>query len=441
MASPKENQQSIMLLAGVVTVLMAILLYVLGPTLIPATLSVQGTKVYFADRISTAHAKLISRFNQLHQGRIEIVPVDLPFDKFSTNERKELLARSLRSRSDKLDLFSVDLIWVERFARWGEPLDQYFPPEKRGDVLPLAMDSCFSESTLVAMPLHLDIGLMYYRSDLLSRLPDAAAVEERLRESMTWQEFLDLQRRLGYAGKPYYIFQGDEFEGLVCNYLELVMGIDRTSLSANRLDLSLPAARSGLQWLVNLVHREKASPLKVTEFDEPRSYRFMLDNDAVFVRGWPNFVENFRSTYADTSRLNRIRKAALPHFAGMEPTSVFGGWNVMLSRFSTRKPEALEFLRFLETREAQQVLYESEGFLPVARSIYSDTAYMKAHQDLAYYHTLLKRGFHRPSLVEYTRISDVLSHYVRLAILGDLSADAALREASRMISEKKVLIK
>jgi multiple sugar transport system substrate-binding protein len=32
-----------------------------------------------------------------------------PFQKFSTNERKELLTRSLRSKSDRIDIFSVDL--------------------------------------------------------------------------------------------------------------------------------------------------------------------------------------------------------------------------------------------------------------------------------------------------------------------------------------------
>jgi multiple sugar transport system substrate-binding protein len=420
---------------------MAILLYLLGPSLLPAVLSVQGTKVYFADRISTAHRKIIDRFNALHRGRIEIVPVDLPFEKFSTNERKELLARSLRSRSDKLDVFCVDLIWVERFARWGEPLNQHFPPGEQDSILPVALASCFSDSTLVAMPLLIDIGLMYYREDLIGRLPDAPAVEERLRASMTWREFLGLRQRLGYAAKPFYVFQADEYEGLICNYLELVAGFDRGAFSSRGIDLESPAARSALQLLVDLVHRERASPRSVVEFDEIRSYRYMLDNDAVFVRGWPNFVENFRVMYPDSERLERIRKAALPHVEGREPTSVFGGWNLMLSKFSTRKPEALEFIRFLETKEAQQILYESEGFLPVARSIYADSAYMEAHPDLAYYHSLLKRGFHRPSLVDYTRISDVLSHYVRRAILGDLSVDEALRQASQMISEKRVLIK
>jgi multiple sugar transport system substrate-binding protein len=33
-------------------------------------------------------------FNSRNKGRIEVVPVNLPFEKFTTNERKELLARS-----------------------------------------------------------------------------------------------------------------------------------------------------------------------------------------------------------------------------------------------------------------------------------------------------------------------------------------------------------
>jgi multiple sugar transport system substrate-binding protein len=441
LTEPKESQQSIVVLAGIVTVLTAVLLYILGPSLVPASLSLQGTKVYFADRISTAHTKIINRFNELHRGRIEVVPVDLPFDKFSTNERKELLARSLRSRSDRLDIFSVDLIWVERFARWCEPLDQYFPPEQRKDIIPVALESCFHETTLVAMPLHIDIGLMYYRQDLLRALPDAESVEARLRESISWPEFIQLQRRLGYQEKPFYIFQADEFEGLVCTYVELVRALDSTAVSTSLINLMSPAARSALQLLVDLVHKEKMSPLKVTEFDEPRSYTYMLDNNAVFLRGWPNFVENFSKTYPDTSRLNRIRKAALPHFVAHKPTSVFGGWNLMLSKFSTRKAEALEFLRYVEAKEAQQILYDSEGFLPVTNLIYADSLYMRSHSDLAYYHTLLERGFHRPSLVDYTRISDILSHFLRRAILGELSAEVALGQASEMIRSNKVLLK
>lgn len=80
------------------------------------------TQIFFADNISNAHRKLIERFNEEFKGQIEVIPIDLPFSKFSTNERKELLARSLRSKSERIDVFAVDLIWVPRFARWGQPV-------------------------------------------------------------------------------------------------------------------------------------------------------------------------------------------------------------------------------------------------------------------------------------------------------------------------------
>jgi len=90
-------------------------------------------KIYFADNISIAHEALIKRFNETYRGEIEVVPINLPFSKFSTNERKELLARSLRSRSDLIDVFAVDLIWVPRFAKWCEPLDIHIGMQGRQD--------------------------------------------------------------------------------------------------------------------------------------------------------------------------------------------------------------------------------------------------------------------------------------------------------------------
>lgn len=441
MDSGGQKQQSIVLLVVLVTMATVILWYVLNPGALTPTARNRVARVYFADRISSAHRLVIDRFNELHRGAIEVVPVDLPFEKFSTNERKELLARSLRSKSDKIDVFAVDLIWVDRFARWCEPLDNAIGPAYRGRVIPVALQSCVSDSSLVSIPLYIDIGLMYYRKDLIDRLPDAAAVEDTLARSITWPEFLRLRSRMGYEGKPFYVFQAYDYEGLLCNYLEFVVGHDPRALSSNTIDLRSPVARSSLQMMVDLVSRDGISPSAVTGFDENRSYQYMLDHDAVFVRGWPNFVENFQNAYPDTMKLHQIRTAALPHFPGVPPTSVFGGWNLMLSKYSLHKPEALEFVRFTQTKEAQTIMYETGGFLPTSNEVYQDTAYMRAHPQLAYYYTLLQRGFHRPALVDYTRISDILSHYIHRAITRELSVEEALQKASAMITSNQVLIK
>ena len=436
----KDRQQTIVVLAVAVIALTAVLWYLLNPALnLPG--GGEATRVYFADRISIGHQRVIERFNQIHRGRIEVVPVDLPFEKFSTNERKELLARSLRSRSDRLDVFAVDLIWVRRFARWCEPLDRYIDRSERERIIPVALRSCLFDTSLVALPLYIDIGLMYYRKDFIDRLPDASRVEEELERSMSWPDFLRLRDRLGFAGKPFYVFQGDDYEGLVCNYLELVAGIDPKAVGTDHIDLGGEAAHRALQMMVDLVHSGGVSPATVTEFDENLSYAYMLEHDGFSVRGWPNFVENFRKTYPDTAKLASVRKAALPHFPLRAPTSVLGGWNLMLSRQSPRKAEAVEFIRFAGSKEAEQILYEAEGFLPVTRDLYQDTAYMRTHPDLAYYHTLLERGFDRPAMVDYTRISDILSHYIHRAIRQELSVADALEQASAMIASNNVLLK
>lgn len=436
----KDKQQTIIVLAVAVTALTVLLWYILNPSL-TMTEGLGATRVYFADRISLGHRRVIDRFNEIHRGKIEVVPVDLPFDKFSTNERKELLARSLRSRSDKLDVFAVDLIWVRRFARWCEPLDRYIDRKDRERIIPVALRSCTYDTSLLAVPLYIDIGLMYYRKDILDRLPDARQVENELEQSMSWPEFRALRSRLGVDRSPYYLFQADDYEGLVCNYLELVAGLDPDAVGGDHIDLGSDAARAALQMMVDMVQKDGISPAAVTEFDENLSYSYMLENDGVFVRGWPNFVENFRKAYPDTAKLASIRKAALPHFPSHRPTSVLGGWNLMLSKQSARKAEAVEFIRFAGSKEAEEILYEAEGFLPVTTDIYRDSAYMAGHPDLAYYYTLLERGFDRPAMVDYTRISDILSHYLHRAIRHELSVTDALAQARDMINSNKVLIK
>jgi multiple sugar transport system substrate-binding protein len=398
-------------------------------------------KVYFADHISPTHQAVIQRFNQLHQGRIEVIPVNLPFSKFSTNERKELLARSLRSKSDRLDVFSVDYIWTARFAKWCEPLDNYFSEKDKANILSPTLQSCLSENKLVAMPLYIDVGMMYYRKDILAKLSDAKQIEERLQNSITWEELIALQKRLGMKGQPFYIFQGNDYEGLICNYFEILASLDENYFRGNKINLNTPTARRALQILVDFIYKDKISPPIVTQFDENKSYEYWLKNGAMFVRGWSNFMENYRMLYNDTSKFQYIGRASLPHFAGHKITSVYGGWNLMVSKFSTKKEAAIEFIRFLQTEEAKKIMFEQGDYIPVNRDVYDDSAYVKKYPKLIFYRALIERGFHRPFLVNYTQIADIVSHYVNLALKKEMTVEEALTKASSIINSNEVLIK
>ena len=127
-------------------------------------------KLYYIDNISEAHLKIINKFNEKYKNQIEVVPVNLPFYNFTTNDRKEILTRSLRSRSDGIDIFAVDLIWIPRFAKWGYSMDNRFDERTLSKVNKMALSACYQNDSLVAFPLFLDMGVLYYRKDLIQKL-------------------------------------------------------------------------------------------------------------------------------------------------------------------------------------------------------------------------------------------------------------------------------
>lgn len=398
------------------------------------------SRLYYADNISSAHAELIKRFNLKYKGQIEVIPINLPFSKFSTNERKELLARSLRSKSDLIDVFAVDLIWAPRFAKWCLPLDLYFDSKYLKQIVPNALQSCYYEGQLVAMPLYTDIGLLYYREDLIKKFPNYRELEEKLKKSITWEELLSLGQRASNLRDPFYIYQAKNYEGLVCNFFELLACQSGSILKGDSIELNTPEAHKAVQFLVDLVNKYKLSPPVVTTFDEYQSYIYTLDNDAVFLRGWPGFSMHYLNAVRDTSKFKFIKTAAIPHFKGTKPSAVLGGWNLMISKHSTKKWDAIKFLYFALEEENQKMLYLEGGYTPVNIAVYQDSQFINNHKELAYYKELMKDGFHRPYMADYTKISDIISYYVHLAIKNQISTTEALKKATRLINSNKFVI-
>lgn len=399
-------------------------------------------KIYFADNISQAHQKIIDSFNKKNKGKIEVVPINLSFDKFSTNERKELLARYLRSKSERVDVFAVDQIWVPRFAKWGIPLEKFLSAQQTGNLLEYAMESCFYNDTLVAVPLYIDIALMFYRDDLLKQLPDYSEVIKKISNSITWEDFIDLHSRLINNHKNFFIFQADDYEGLICIFTELLAQQNKPLIKNGYLNLDTPEAEKALQLLVDLVYKYRVSPELVSGFKENPSYEYFMENNSVFLRGWPGFLSSENNALSlNRAAVQYLRKAPTPHFKGFKPGSVYGGWNLMISQYSLNIPEAAKFVNYLLSDEAQKIMYEDGEVLPILNSIYNDSDYVNRHPELRFYHSLLSKGVYRPFIEDYTNISDILSYYVNLAIRKELTVKEALSAAEEKIKSGSIFLK
>ena len=399
----------------------------------------KAVKIYFADNISPAHKKLINLFNEKYKGQIEVVPLDLPFNKFSTNDRKELLARYFRSKSDRIDVFSVDQIWVPRFAKWAIPLDDYFPDSAKASILKYSLKTCSYNDTLIAIPLYIDIALMYYRKDLIDRLSNSKQIETKLKNSITWEDLIALNKK--FPKNPLFVFQADDFEGVICIYSEILANMRGKIMEGDSLLLKTPQTEKALQFLDDLVNKYKISPLDVVRFKEDDSYNYFLQNDGVFLRGWTGLFKN-NKVGSNYSVLNdSIEEVPTPHLKGSQPNSVFGGWDLMVSSFSSKIPEAICFIKFLMSKEAQKILFEEGGFIPINNSIYEDSLYMVKNPALLFYESLLKTGIYRPFSEQYTIVSDVLSYYVNLSVRGSLSPHDALSKAYDKLNSKSILLK
>ena len=397
------------------------------------------TEIYFADRITEAHRIHIDKYNALHAGKVKVIPTDFPNEDFNTNERKEILARSLRGEGDGIDVFAVDVIWVSRFAKWSEPLGKYFSQAETAKITDLALQTCYSDSQLVAIPLVRDQSLLYYREDMLKGIPGGDAIMHRLDNGITWPEFIALQATIK-SSSPFYVFPAADYEGFVCSFFENLLSLDPKYFKTHGFDFNTPEAARSLQQMVDLIGKSNTTPSIVTTFTEVPSFKYFIENDGLFIHGWTTYEKDFTAVPIDSTRQARLRVAPLPFMRGGRPASVLGGWDLMISKFSTKKEAAVDFIKFLLREESQEQFYSRSGYHPVLKSFYEDSTYLRKYPEVRFLKKLLKSGVYRPSDKEYTKYSKIMSHYFSLAMKNRISVVNALDQITKAINSDKILI-
>ena len=268
------------------------------------------TEIYYADRISAGHQLIIDKFNKQYEGKIKVIPIDFPNMSFSTNERKELLPRSLRGLGDGIDLLAVDVVWVQRFAKWCEPLGKYFSQKEKERFIQPALKSCYDEGNLVALPFDLVEGVMYYREDLINQQKNSDDILKKIKNNFTWEDFIKIKGEMNISN-PFYIFPADNFEGLICSFIELVLSLNKTFFDQNNFNLNKEEPRRALQLLVDLVQKYNLTPKAVTDLTDISSYRYFLENDGIFMRGWPTYDKDFINTSLQSDKAKYLKEDSI----------------------------------------------------------------------------------------------------------------------------------
>lgn len=353
------------------------------------------------------------------------VTVDLIEGPASSDLRENLYTASLLARDDSFDLVYMDVTWTSKFAGAGFllPLDGDFSQAELEALLPAALQAGTYRNRLYRIPVRTDVGLLYYRRDLLA--------QAGLDPPETFDDLIRIARTLSSPPERWgLVWQGSQYEGLVCIYLEVLHGHGGFWVDPATLEVGLdrPEALTALEFLVDSLRRHGISPPGVTTYKEEEGRRVFQDGRAVFLLNWP-YVWRLAQA-RDSPVAGKVGVLPVVHAPGKPGAGTLGGWGFGISRFSRHPALALEFVRHAVSLEGQRALCRDTGYAPTRKEAYEDPELRAANPFLGELLKIHEGAVARPAIPRYAQASDILQRHLSAALAGLSGAEAALRAAA-----------
>ncbi|WP_164012051.1 ABC transporter substrate-binding protein [Pyxidicoccus trucidator] len=366
--------------------------------------------------------ELLARFERENPG-VELVTEALPN---ASDLAHQFFLTALEGGADDFDVLVADVVWVPEFARagWIADLSEHFPPERlRADFFPGPVEAVVVDGRTYAVPWYLDVGVLYYRKDLVPRAPRTYEELRRFaREAMA--------KAPGVQG---YVWQGRQYEGLSCNVYEALWGHGGEALGEQgRVLLDAGPAREALGYLRGLV-AEGVSPETVTGFSEEESRRVFQEGRAVFMRNWPYAWSEAQKP--DSPIRGKVGIAPLPTKSGEPGWGTLGGWQLAVNAHVSpeRRKLAARLIAHLTSPEANLVLALNYARNPPRPAVYEDPRLRAADPFIADLKPMVERARPRPVTPYYNLIADVLQSEFSAAVAGLRTPEEALKRAQKQV--------
>jgi trehalose/maltose transport system substrate-binding protein len=352
----------------------------------------------------------------------------------SAQQKLALWRDLLESGASGPDVYGIDVIWPRILNEYLIDLKPYFAKESSVQ-LPQIGAAYTVDDRLVALAYRADVGLLFYRTDLLR-------LYGYHQPPRTWDELETMAARIqaGERAKGKrdfwgFVWQGAPVEALTCNALEWqaaegggrIIEEDQT-VSVNNPQ-TIRAWQRAARWVGSI------SPPSVVGYREWDSLNVWISGDAAFMRNWPSAYPD--SQAAASPIRNKFDIALLPGGkAGRVAT--LGGGGLAVSRSSTHPREALELIRYLTRRDVQvkrsRVLFEP----PTLPELYNLPEVREANPHFDLVRQAFQTGtVSRPSDVTGGKYQDVTDAYIH-AVHSVLTGEKTAKEAAATLEKELV---
>ncbi|CEP02528.1 G-protein coupled receptors family 3 profile domain-containing protein [Plasmodiophora brassicae] len=294
-------------------------------------------------------------------GDIEALPMPS-----NSDDQYALIMQKLNAHDPTMAVMYLDVIWSGDMAHLLADMGTLVTADALAAPVMMEQQYATVNGVRVAAPYYVDTGFLYYRKDLLTKYGYASPPS-------TWGE-LEQMAAVIQAGERKknpnfwgYVWQGNAYEGLTCDVLEVfvshgagsIVELDRT-VSVNN-----PLGVAALARMVNWVGT--ISPPSVTNMDESGSLNTFAAGNAAFLRSWPYVLTSIWGTFVQ----NITGIALLPSNGGSTSRhGTLGGWMVGVNKFATMQTMAGQLVSELTSEQHQRMEFRTNNKMPVNKDIF-----------------------------------------------------------------------
>lgn len=359
-------------------------------------------------------AGLVNKFNGQNNGIHITYNSNAPQD---TGQLLTILTTMLRARGSSIDVFPMDIIWPPEFGAngWTVPLDDKWPSSDRDNYLPGPLQGCTYNGKLWAAPYFTDAGLMYYRTDIVKTPPS------------TWDDLEKAAKDSSSKTKVGYLWQGAQYEGLVCDFVEVLYGFGGNVLDANdpkKVTANTPEATAALTKMVGWVGT--ISPSAVTTYKEEDARSAWQNGDSVFMRNWP-----YAYSLGNDPSTSKIAGKFDVHpmlYGGSNTTghSNLGGWQYGINAFSKNPDASWKFIQFMLSPSSQKTFALDLSLFATLKSVYTDSDVLAKNPFFGKMGPVFQTALPRPVSPFYPDISNAIQLRVHSALTKQSTVADAL---------------
>jgi len=396
----------------------------------PVTLTLLDQE-WTTKEFTEAREQELQQFNRDTGIRVKLLPAPE-----SAREKLALWRELLETSTAGPDVYGIDVIWPGILDDYFIDLKPYFANEISAH-FPSITSAYTVDNKLVALPYYANIGLLYYRSDLLRQY----GYREPPR---TWDELESMAARIQAGerakGKKEFwgfLWQGAATEALTCNGLEwqAAEGGGRIIEEDKTISVNNPHAirtwQRAARWVGSI------SPPSVVGYKE-------WDALNVWVAGGAAFMRNWTIAYVDSQAVgspirNKFDVTLLPG-GKAGGTGTLGGAGLAVSRFSAHPREALELVRYLCGRDVQVKRSRVLSEPPTRPELYELPEVLELNPRFAVLSRAFRAGIvSRPSAVARKKYQDVTDAYIQ-TVHSVLTGEKKAPEAAAALEEELVRI-